>query len=500
MNKKQLLAPVVLGIAFAPLSAFAAKECPPGLESDAPTVPHSIEQADINSGALKYSEIRDHGGNLFDARFNRCDGSGRPYTTGGGAPRELPTIVGSEEGEPISAGQMEKLRTSAPDSDACAGCHNQPESGGAGDFVANVFVLSQTLDPVSLSVSPTRTLNRNTLGMHGSGAIEMLTREMTADLQAAAAGLPAGIHTISSKGVDFTIEVDAYGDVVATDGGIDHDLIVKPFHQAGRVISLREFSDNAMNHHHGMQAEERFDLNPGKVGEAWNGNDADHDGDGMERELTIGDITAISVWQAQLDAPRQVIPRGAKKEVKDGEQVFADIGCTSCHKPELTLNTTKFVEPNPFNPPGTCASAAEGCPDYEFDLVTEAGFEDNGDGTITVRAYTDLKRHNLCDDEGPGAIRFFCNEQFGMGRAMDAFDGKPGTEYFLTRKLWDVGNTAPYGHRGDVSTITEAILFHGGEGRASRDAFAAASEYDRTALVTFLKTLQVVPDGAGEDL
>ena len=51
-----------------------------------------------------------------------------------------------------------------------------------------------------------------------------------------------------------------------------------------------------------------------------------------------------------------------------------------------------------------------------------------------------------------------------------------------------------------VSTITEAILFHGGEGRASRDAFEAASEYDRTALVTFLKSLQIVPDGAGEDL
>lgn len=63
-----------------------------------------------------------------------------------------------------------------------------------------------------------------------------------------------------------------------------------------------------------------------------------------------------------------------------------------------------------------------------------------------------------------------------------------------------MGNSAPYGHRGDVSTITEAILFHGGEGRASRDAFEAASEYDRTALVTFLKTLQIVPDGSGEDL
>lgn len=71
-----------------------------------------------------------------------------------------------------------------------------------------------------------------------------------------------------------------------------------------------------------------------------------------------------------------------------------------------------------------------------------------------------------------------------------------GSEFFLTRKLWDVGNTAPYGHRGDVSTITEAILLHGGEGRASRDAFAASSMHDQRALVSFLKTLQIVPQGA----
>ena len=77
-------------------------------------------------------------------------------------------------------------------------------------------------------------------------------------------------------------------------------------------------------------------------------------------------------------------------------------------------------------------------------------------GTAIVRAYTDLKRHNLCDDPAdPDPIRYFCNEQLAQGRPDQ--DGRPGTEFFLTRKLWDVGNTAPYGHRGDVSTIWEAI-------------------------------------------
>jgi len=478
----------LLGMTALPLSGLAAtvKECPPDLAADAPTVPLSMEQADINSGVLSFDEINDHGELLFVAKFNRCDGSGRPETTGGGDKRAVPTF--SEEGEPVSAGQIEKLRTSAPDSDACAGCHNDPEVGAAGDFVANVFVLAQTLDPVTLSASPSRGNSRNTLGMHGAGPIEMLAREMTEDLLAQRAGLPDGVHTLSTKGVDFEIEI--VGGAVVEAEGIDHDLIVKPFHQAGKVISLREFSTNAMNHHHGMQAEERFDLNPAK------GFDPDFDNDGMQRELTIGDQTAISIWQAQLSTPTQVMPkdREARKQAIRGKKVFYDAGCAYCHKPKMVLNTRHFVEPNPFNPPGTCASAAEGCPDFSFDM-TKTGdkprLQKGPHGTAIVRAYTDLKRHNLCDEPGPDAIRFFCNEQLAQGRPDQ--DGKPGTEFFLTRKLWDVGNTAPYGHRGDVSTITEAILFHGGEGRASRDAFASRSVKDQKALVEFLKTLQIVP-------
>ena len=63
MNNKLLFMPVVLGLTCAPLGAFAAdpKECPPGLEADAPTVAQSIEQADINSGALSFNDINDHG-------------------------------------------------------------------------------------------------------------------------------------------------------------------------------------------------------------------------------------------------------------------------------------------------------------------------------------------------------------------------------------------------------------------------------------------------------
>ena len=187
-----------------------------------------------------------------------------------------------------------------------------------------------------------------------------------------------------------------------------------------------------------------------------------------------------------------------KKAVERGEKAFDDTGCTSCHMPKMVLNSRDFVEPDPRNPAGTCNNLAPDfagmCPDYSFDMTEEGDgprLEKGPGGTAIVRAYTDLKRHNLCDDPGSGAIRWFCNEQLAQGRP--AQDGKPGTEFFLTRKLWDVGNTAPYGHRGDISTITEAILLHGGEARAARDAFDKSGNAKQRDLVTFLKTLQIVP-------
>jgi len=146
--------PLLLGLSTIPFAAQAAKQCPPGLEAEVPIVPDSMEQADINSGKLNFNQINDHGEALFNAVFNTCDGRGRPETTGGGAKRAVPTF--DEDGNPLQPNQVAKLRTSAPDSDSCAGCHNTPEPGGAGDFVANVFVLAQALDPVTQSVSPTR--------------------------------------------------------------------------------------------------------------------------------------------------------------------------------------------------------------------------------------------------------------------------------------------------------------------------------------------------------
>jgi hypothetical protein len=477
----------LFGAVFAVVSAQddLAKTCPEGFP-DEPAFDRHMSQAAIAAGEHSFEDVFDHGAQLFEADFNYCDGRGRPATTGansGRAPEDQP----------------EFHRISAPDANSCAGCHNEPRIGGGGDIVANVFVLAQAADPVVDSTSAEFSNFRNTLGMFGTGGIEMLAREMTADLhalrdatieQAQSTGEPVTIELLT-KGVSFgqlTAMPDGTVDTSECEG-VDHDLVVKPFHQAGVVVSLREFTVNAMNHHHGMQAEERFDLIPERG--------VDFDQDGIATELTLGDITASTIWQASLGVPGQVLPADPAERavVERGEELFDTVGCTSCHIPELQLESNLFTEPNPYNPAGTFTSDT---PVFSFDLTSQGEgpfLESNGAGGAIVRAYTDLKRHNLCDaPDHPEPIRYYCNEQLAQNRPEQ--DGNPGTEYFLTRRLWDVGNSSPYGHTGQLSTITEAILAHGGEGRVSRDAFAGLPFDDQVAVVQFLKSLQALPVGS----
>ena len=77
---------------------------------------------------LSTRDLVAHGEILFNAKFTVLDGAGRP----GATQAEVPTMRELH-------GTSAFFRTSGPDANACNGCHNQPESGGAGEFVANVF-------------------------------------------------------------------------------------------------------------------------------------------------------------------------------------------------------------------------------------------------------------------------------------------------------------------------------------------------------------------------
>ncbi len=162
--------------------ADTAEEAAPPIIGEEPAVKRHISQAGIEAGKFTLEELIEHGRDIFTAPFNILDGSGRPAQTGKGDPRKRRVMPDNFN------------RVSAPDANACMACHNLPAVGGGGDNAVNVFLLSDFLpfvdfdgDPVLNG--PNNTLKtigneRNTPGMFGAGFIELLSREMTADMHA----------------------------------------------------------------------------------------------------------------------------------------------------------------------------------------------------------------------------------------------------------------------------------------------------------------------------
>jgi len=462
----------------------------PAKMGEQPVLAQHINQADIEAGRYTLDKLIELGEEIFAARWNMLDGACRPAATGNGTPTKR---------DPMH--NVPFIRTSGPDSTSCADCHNQPFVGGAGGFVANVFVLAQVADPVVDSVSAEFANERNTLGMNGSGAIEMLAREMTEDLwgirQSALSRARSSARVVTlplvTKGVNFG-EITAHPNGVLDTTkvqGVDRDLIIRPFHQKGVVNSLRVFTTNAYNHHHGMQAVERFGVGQkDNLGNVITSNDFDEDG--VPDELTVGDITAATIFQAAMNVPGRVVSSDPARRAaaQRGEDLFSQIGCAECHVPALVLRSRLYSEPNPYNAAGNLRPQ-DVKQLFTFDMTSDLpgpSLEALPQTGAVVRAFTDLKRHVICDESD----MFYCNERILQS-------GVP-TNQFLTRKLWDVGNTAPYGHRGDLTTITESIVHHAGESRISRDRFVALSETQKAEIIEFLKQLQVLPNGAPREV
>ncbi len=138
--------------------------------------------------------------------------------------------------------------------------------------------------------------------------------------------------------------------------------------------------------------------------------------------------------------------RNAKDPVvEQGKTLFTSAGCAACHIPTLTTS--------PYHP--------------KAELRNQ-----------TIHPYTDLLLHDM----GPGLA-----DNLPEG-------GASGSEW-RTAPLWNIGLTAgvsggeAYLHDGRARTLTEAILWHGGEAEPAMKRFKAMSAGETTALLKFLKSL-----------
>ena len=366
--------------------------------------------------------LLDRGKHLFTSKFTELDGGGRPKAT----QAIVPTLRKRGENPRFQ-------RTSGPDSGACSSCHNEPITGGAGDFVANVFV-SEGFESANFdSIDAQFSNERNTITVTGDGLLELLAREMTAELRLQRSAALKQAHEtmqdvevkLETKGVKFGVLVAKPNGVIDVSKlqGIDTDLVLRPFSRKGVFTSLRQFTINALNAHHGMQATERF-------GVRWTGKH-DFDGDGKPDEINEGDVSAPTLWQATLAPPvvRDDLPDNWKAAAARGETSFAGLGCNSCHVQNLPLKSLSFTEPGPFDAAGTLR-AGDVPETIKVDLAQRdwaSRLKRNDKGEWLVPLFGDLKRHVIVD-EGADQLG---NELMGQ-RFVER-------DVFKTTELWGGG-------------------------------------------------------------
>ena len=132
-------------------------------------------------------------------------------------------------------------------------------------------------------------------------------------------------------------------------------------------------------------------------------------------------------------------------QVTQGASLFTSAGCIKCHAGQLT--TSQFHPNNELR-------------------------------SQTIRPYTDLLLHDM-----------------GAALADNLGEGVASGAEWRTPPLWSLGLTAGvsggenYLHDGRARNLSEAILWHGGEAEAAKEAFRTMSSANRAALIAFLQSL-----------
>jgi CxxC motif-containing protein (DUF1111 family) len=170
-----------------------------------------------------------------------------------------------------------------------------------------------------------------------------------------------------------------------------------------------------------------------------NGNSAQYDG--LEAPQVVMDQILFYARNLAVPARRSV----DNPTVLRGKRLFYASGCIACHVPKL---------------------------------ATRRDWEARALAGQLIWPYTDLLLHDM-----------------GPALADHRPEGVADGQEWRTPPLWGIGLTEGVNghtyflHDGRARNLTEAILWHGGEAQAARDAFAALSKGDRDAVLAFLDSL-----------
>ena len=417
-----------------------------------------MSQDDIANERISPYMLRRMGGLVFSTPFTKLDGHGH-----GPVSAHDPDFL---ETRPTLQGNGTFLRVNGLDAQTCMECHSVLSNavvpfrfgvGGVGSSSSNAMFKPTWIDPTTGGKENFNGRFINPPFLFGSGGVELLGKEMTLDLQqlrAQAQQNPGTRVALVTKGVSFgsiSCQQDGTCDTSQVEG-VDADLVVRPFGRKGEFPTVRAFDVEAMEFHFGMEPVELV------------GAGVDRDNDGVINEVTIGQISALHIFNTTLTPPIMHL----SSDAQDGQELFEHIGCADCHIPALTTNSPMLTYSFPEVPTDPTANVF-----YSVDLSDyPAFFEEAEQGGLVVPLFADLKRHDM----GPGLA-----ESFGEELAAQ----------FTTARLWGVADTAPYLHDGRALTLTEAITLHGGEAQEARDAFIQTLDDEEKAdLLAFLRSLR----------
>jgi CxxC motif-containing protein (DUF1111 family) len=168
-----------------------------------------------------------------------------------------------------------------------------------------------------------------------------------------------------------------------------------------------------------------------------------HSGIAIDPEITDQTVQDVVFYLKTLKAP--IARNTTDREIVAGSGLFNSIGCANCHRPEMKTGASSIaaLENKAFHP------------------------------------YTDLLLHDM----GPGLDDGYT-------------EGSAKTSEWKTPALWGLGlSKFSQGgsyfllHDGRARSIDEAILLHGGEGKASKENYESLSATDKHALIRFLESL-----------
>lgn len=163
--------------------------------------------------------------------------------------------------------------------------------------------------------------------------------------------------------------------------------------------------------------------------------------DGLEVGHQVAGLVAFYARNLAIPARRDY----DHPDVLAGKRIFYQSGCADCHRPHYRTRT-------------------------------DAAFPEQSNQLIWP--YTDMLLHDM-----------------GEGLADNRPEGDADGREWRTAPLWGIGLTPVvseypnYLHDGRARTLLEAILWHGGEARHSRDAVVALPREQRERLIRFVESL-----------